>query len=105
MTFPDLKSIYEWPLDQLREVSPELGPGGLDANGLINIGANVATNYAQSLTVEKIMNEYSDASPVKVASGEDDGDDNDDMATPQHQLHPVPRTPYLFAILIRQSKR
>ena len=43
----------EFDLNQLHEVNPELAPDDLHSDGLIDIGADLATNNAQPSTVEE----------------------------------------------------
>ena len=43
----------EFDLNQLHEVNPGLAPDALHSDGLINIGADLATNNAQPSTVEE----------------------------------------------------
>ena len=43
----------EFDLNQLHEANPELAPDDLHSDGLIDIGADLATNNAQPSTVEE----------------------------------------------------
>ena len=43
----------ECDLNQLHEVNPELAPDDLHSDGLMDIGADLATNNAQPSTVEE----------------------------------------------------
>ena len=48
----------EFDLNQLREARPDLAPENLDADGLVDLDREVATNESRPLCVDEIVNEY-----------------------------------------------
>ena len=68
----------EFNLDQLRQINPELAPDELDAAGLIDIDACIATNQSQALTVEEIVSDFTEECDVPLMEIDSDSDDEED---------------------------
>ena len=64
----------EFNLDQLRQINPELAPDELDAAGLIDIDACIATNQSQALTVEEIVSDFTEECDVPLMEVDSDSD-------------------------------
>ena len=55
----------EFDFNQLRQVNPELNFVNLDANDLVDIDADIASNNSQPLTVEEIVNDLNNEPHVE----------------------------------------
>ena len=68
----------EFNLDQLRQINPELAPDELDAAGLVDIDACIATNQSQAVTVEEMVSDFTEEYDVPLMEVDSDSDDEED---------------------------